>query len=298
MTISEGPFSTTELAGYRLAQRMAYDCAEHVAASLWEGITERETAAMMRDYLSQRGIHYYFHAPFVWFGDRTALSLDWSDDDFLPSERRLTQGMPLILDVAPLVEGFAADIGYATCFGSNPLVEQMLADLESYRAMIPKALNEGRTLQEIYQDIDAAIAAQGYRSSHHAYPAGVIGHRVTRLAMGPGDEALTGGFGSSAFHFLRDKKIASAADPLISPYWNGTHLSDHAPEAGLWAVEPHFARDGIGVKFEELLVVSPEGSYWLDDELPHVKRWQHSTLLGSGVRAVGAEDFSLKGAIR
>lgn len=273
MTNYESPHSSAELDGYRLAQRMAYDCAEHVAASLWEGITERETAVLMREYLSQKGISYYFHAPFVWFGDRTALSVDWEDEDFQPSDRRLEKGMPLILDVAPIVNGYAADIGYACSFGPNPHMAAMLADLEAYRDMIPRELKKGRTLAQIYAAIDEAIAAQGYTSSHHAYPAGVIGHRVSQLQPGPGDEALQGGFGISAYRFLRDKKVLSAQNPLISPYWNGTHLSEHAPETGLWAVEPHFAKNGIGVKFEELLVVTPTDAYWLDDDLPHVKRW-------------------------
>lgn len=43
---------------------------------------------------------------------------------------------------------------------------------------------------------------------------------------------------------------------------------------GLWAVEPHFAYGGIGVKFEELLVVTDTDAYWLDDDLPHVRRWR------------------------
>jgi hypothetical protein len=42
---------------------------------------------------------------------------------------------------------------------------------------------------------------------------------------------------------------------------------------GLWAVEPHVAIDGVGAKFEELLVVTDSGAHWLDDDVPHVRRW-------------------------
>jgi hypothetical protein len=28
------------------------------------------------------------------------------------------------------------------------------------------------------------------------------------------------------------------------------------------------------VKFEELLVVTEDDAFWLDDDLPHVRRWQ------------------------
>jgi hypothetical protein len=31
------------------------------------------------------------------------------------------------------------------------------------------------------------------------------------------------------------------------------------------------------VKFEEILVVTPSGdAYWLDDDLPHVRRWHRA----------------------
>ena len=42
---------------------------------------------------------------------------------------------------------------------------------------------------------------------------------------------------------------------------------------GLWAVEPHVGFRGVGAKFEELLVVTPDDAYWLDDDLPHVRAW-------------------------
>jgi hypothetical protein len=39
---------------------------------------------------------------------------------------------------------------------------------------------------------------------------------------------------------------------------------------GLWAVEPHLGRGEFGVKFEEILVVTSDSVYWLDDQLPHM----------------------------
>jgi hypothetical protein len=42
-------------------------------------------------------------------------------------------------------------------------------------------------------------------------------------------------------------------------------------------VEPHIGFRDVGVKFEEILVVTSGGSgYWLDDDLPHVRRWQRT----------------------
>ncbi len=57
------------------------------------------------------------------------------------------------------------------------------------------------------------------------------------------------------------------------PIWNDRTLADQPPAPGLWAVAPHIGRDGVGVKFEELLVVTEDDAYWLDDHLPHTQRW-------------------------
>jgi hypothetical protein len=42
---------------------------------------------------------------------------------------------------------------------------------------------------------------------------------------------------------------------------------------GLWTVGPHIGLAGVGVKFEELLVVTEDDAFWLDDDLPHRRRW-------------------------
>ena len=62
-------------------------------------------------------------------------------------------------------------------------------------------------------------------------------------------------------------------DRRAYPVWNGSPLADHRAAAGLWAVEPHIGRAGVGVKFEELLVVTEDDAYWLDDHLLHAQRW-------------------------
>ncbi|AXL93336.1 hypothetical protein C4J65_16795 [Streptomyces sp. CB09001] len=64
----------------------------------------------------------------------------------------------------------------------------------------------------------------------------------------------------------------------LGPY----RFSAHPPRAGLWAVEPRPGLRGTGAKFEEILVVTDsadpeESAFWLDDDLPHVRRWAEET---------------------
>ena len=41
--------------------------------------------------------------------------------------------------------------------------------------------------------------------------------------------------------------------------------------SGLWAMEPHIGRDGVGAKWEEMLVVTDNDAYWLDDAVSHLR---------------------------
>jgi Xaa-Pro aminopeptidase len=252
-------------------------------------MTELDTANLMRQYLAERGVERYFHGPFVWFGERTMLSPHWSDAEFLPTAKALQSGMPLILDVAPIVDGYAADIGYATAFGTHPLLERLTNELAEIRDLIPLRINQGVAMDQIYKEIDQWTSKRGYVSCHHHYPAGVIGHLVgftsslpnatshypsEGMASTDDDRALAQGFGESAVRFLLGRKSQAKQIPSDSPYWNSRKESAHRPSVGVWAIEPHFGTHGVGVKFEEMLVVTADTCYWLDDDVPHVQRWR------------------------
>ncbi len=215
------PSSSADLNGFLIAQRIAYSCVSSVEASLQEGMTEREAAELLRARFADAGVRHYFHVPLAWFGDRTELADDWSDAAFLPTSRALERGMPVILDVAPIVNGYVADIGYSFPFGENALMTRMLHDLAVYRTAIPYAIRAGRSLAEAYQLVDALIEVQGYYNRHRAYPFGVMGHRVTRLQPGSGDEKIEGAFGTSALAFFRERMAASETEPSASPLWSG-----------------------------------------------------------------------------
>jgi Xaa-Pro aminopeptidase len=234
---------------------------------------------MQREWLYARGVKDWFHRPFAWFGDRTAFVDFKIPLQFFPTNRRLEAGMPFILDMAPVYRGYTADIGYSGCLGLNPVHDKLLADLEEHRALILREVRGRRTLREIYEDVDRLMVRQGYANRHRAYPFGVIAHKVDRVRerrfaptlFGFGTESLKG-LASDALHGHRD-----GWSPLWSPY----KFSDHPPKPGLWAVEPHLGFRGTGAKFEEILVVTDsrdpeESAFWLDDDLPHVRRWNEA----------------------
>lgn len=282
-----------ELDRYRATQQLAYEAVTTVAAELTAGVTEREAAREVERFLVGRGVTEWFHQPFAWFGDRAGFPGRWTPLHFFPTNRRLEEGMAFILDVAPVVDGRGADVGYAACLGENPLWERMVADLEPYRPLVLDGVVAERTLRQIYSDADELIAEQGYRSAHRRYPGGVIGHEIGRTPAGvPGAVRgrRVGGFGIGALRFLGDGMRDALRGRAASPLWNDGMGMDHPITPGLWAVEPHLAFRSVGVKWEEILVVTEDDAFWLDDDLPHVRRWAGD--------AVGAKVAAPAGASR
>ncbi|CAM5596608.1 Aminopeptidase P family protein OS=Streptomyces alboniger OX=132473 GN=CP975_17350 PE=4 SV=1 [Streptomyces alboniger] len=276
MTAGGATGLSAELRGFRDVQALAYECAEAVAARLRPGVTEREAARMQRAYLRERGVRDWFHLPFAWFGDRTAFVNFRVPLQSFPTNRALEPGMPFILDMAPVYKGCTADIGYSGCLGLNPVHDKLLADLEAHRELLLREVRERRPLREIYEDVDRLMVRQGYANRHRAYPFGVIAHKVGRVSQRRLSPRLFG-FGTQALKGLASDVIHGHRDGW-SPLWSPYTFSDHPPRQGLWAVEPHLGFRGRGAKFEEILVVTDsrdpeESAFWLDDDLPHVRRW-------------------------
>jgi Xaa-Pro aminopeptidase len=271
----KGLTDPAHLAKFREVQQLAYAAAESVAQTLQPGVTEKQAVHRMREYLFDRGVQDWFHVPFAWFGDRTAFRNFWTPLKFFPTTRRLEQGMPFILDCAPIRDGYMADIGYAGCLGSNPVYEQLIRDLAAYRTLIVTRVREGAPLRQIYRDVDALIAEHGYDNRHRVYPGRVIAHQIgTVRSRLP--KLIAAGFGIRSLQTLVGELILERMHHR-SPLWADGEISNHPATPGLWAVEPHIGFRNVGVKFEEVLVVTPGGdAYWLDDDLPHVRRWQQA----------------------
>jgi Xaa-Pro aminopeptidase len=272
MTTITAALPGVDLDSFRAVQQLAYRCAEDIAAELQPGVTEREVCERMQRYLLDRGVDDWFHTPFAWFGDRTAFRGFKLLTQFLPSGRRLEEGMAYILDCAPVVRGATADIGYAGAIGGNPVLELMLDDLAAHRALILELVRARRPFAEIYAEVDALAAHQGFQNRHQAYPGHVLAHEIRPLGRGRG-HGRAGPFG---LRHLRQvgRGLAAGRVQGWSPLWNGGRHSAHAPHPGLWAVEPHLGFRDVGAKFEELLVITEDDAFWLDDDLPHVRRWR------------------------
>jgi hypothetical protein len=282
------PYSAADLDQFRQVQRLAYDIALDVEAQLQIGMTETEVCTLLEVAQSASGVVQVFHEPFAWFNRRTLLGPDWIATDgglpqpaagrgpesgFFPTETALSYGVPLILDLAPTVRGFSADIGYSCTIGSNPVFADLDRGLARIRTFLLEGVRSGQTLRALYLGLDELLAEHDALNCHRYYPDGALGHLVFPLEADPPRPTPLRGFGTAAAEGLVAASLGALEHGSGYPVWNDRTLADRPAAPGLWAVEPHIGRDGVGVKFEELLVVTEDDAYWLDDHLPHTLRW-------------------------
>lgn len=276
--MSKEIYTESELNLFKKSQKLAYNSVLEAESKLTEGITEKEAAHLLDEILKEKGVKNFFHTSFAWFGDRSCFRGFTNYFDFQPTNRKLEKGMSVILDTGPSLDGRACDIGYSFSFGENSLVDKAILDLEVFRSFILKEVLAERSLSDIYLEVDKIIKEMGYFNCHKKYPAEVLGHKIGNLPFLQIPPINFFGFHSQTFLYL----LGETANALLPnfllqgnntyPFWN--HSSNTRAESGLWAVEPHIGKEDVGVKWEEILVVTESTAYWLDEELPHVSRWK------------------------
>lgn len=268
-------FSSSELEAFRAAQQAAYKTLTDFAAALAPGISEIEAARLLRKAFYAQGVRRFFHVPVALFGERTAYPGNFGAFGALPTDRTLKPGDPVILDAAPIYDGYLVDTSYAFPFGDVPGFDALDGHLEVLREMILAEVNAGRSFRGIARTVDGYIHDHGYENCHKKHIGAVLGHRVMKGRGWLVDQPRIWGLASKHVGwFLAKSLIARAGFKSQTPNWNHGRVCEGVRPPGLWAIEPHLAKDGVGAKFEEILVIGEDGAAYLDDALPHLARWR------------------------
>ncbi len=242
-----------QLDGFRAAQRLAMDSAVVISQELREGWTERRTAKLMDTYLRDHGVKSFFHKSFAWFGDRSSFHDFGGWRDFLPSERVFQAEVPIILDTAPILNGYVGDIGFSYNRVEQPEFQAQRTVLARLRKDLPLWFSSELTTDQIWRQVEQSIHAAGFSNCYQRYPLRVLGHRLHYLPLGdlPG---LTAPF---SWHAIVNLLGHGILPDLITP-------QNPVTKVGLWAIEPHLGNARFGTKFEEILVVGAGEAHWLE----------------------------------
>lgn len=275
MFVKTKNFKTEELAQFLELQKLSFSILQLAASRLRGGETEKAVARqLVKDYYSA-GFSSFFHLPVVLFGERAALPGDWTVEKFYPKRKTLDEGDSVILDASPIRDGFLVDTSYSFCFGENQAHRDMMSHLSQYRDSIPIAVNQGATFRQIADNVIDNMTRHGYEPVHTKHIGEVLGHRAVRLSKLPFNPRMKGFDAFAISWFKLKNKLAMSGLGRRSPLWNNLKASEHAPHDGLWLVEPHAGKDGVGAKWEEILVIEGGEARWLDEAPPHVLQWRN-----------------------
>ncbi|EQA38636.1 metallopeptidase family M24 [Leptospira inadai serovar Lyme str. 10] len=259
--------SEEEKEGFRKAQRLAYRCVTEIEKEMQEGWTEIQTVKRMDTFLRDHGVRIFLHRPFAWFGEHARFDGFKRYTQFHPSKKRLTASESFILDVSPVADGYIGDIGYSSSLGEHTELNSGMEYLLKLRKEIPGYFTSSLSASEIWWKIDREAKQKGFDNVHSLYPFAVLGHRIYKVNFpNISFPLLPISFASwfslqGSYEFLSHKVLPE----LLTP----DHEGD---KTGLWAIEPHLGKGKTGFKFEEILVVEKERAYWLDEDVPHVKK--------------------------
>jgi Xaa-Pro aminopeptidase len=294
-------YSAADLDRFRHVQRVAYDIALRVESQLQVGITEIEACTLVAAAQTEYEVIQVFHDPYVLFDERTVLGTGTdsaelagvspgmsASSDLVPTNQALRDGAPVIIDLAPVTHGVSSDVAYSCVLGSNSVFKELDAGLARIRSFLREGIASRVSMLTLYHELDERLAARGWESCHHRQADRALGHLVFPLEHETDRPTPLPGWGAVA----AEKLLAAGIDALdhgtCYPLWNDSSFTDYPATPGLWAIEPHIGLDGVGVKFEELLVVTDDDAYWLDDDLPHVRRWKRARYNTASLRATPA----------
>ncbi len=272
-------FTLQELNHFSTLQAMAFDLQKQTAQEMQEGMTEKDVTTLMMKKYRAAGAGNYFHLPVALFGERTALPGTWPVGKFFPKKCALQTGDSVILDAAPLFDGYLVDTSYSFCFGAEnspnhanvQVHKQMMRDLLTERSNILESVNAGETFQKIARDLATRAAQNGYENAHQKHPGEVLGHRGGRWTGGLNLGIRLQGFDAATLMWFKMKdQLAQFGLKQQGSLWNHKKASDVAPTDGLWMVEPHFGKGDVGAKWEEILVIEKGRARWLQEMPPHV----------------------------
>ncbi len=272
--VQQGQFSAEQLANFKRFQKLSYDVLEDAVSILKPGVSEQKAARHIRKLYHRAGARGYFHVPVVLFGERTGYPGDFGQLEAISTERVLKDGDAVIFDAAPIFDGYKVDTSYAFSFGANPRFDAADRALVEFRNLLLNLINESLSFREVAWKIDDRVRALGFENCHKKHIGAALGHRVTYAPQYPIQMPKIWGLAPRQVTWFLYKSLQArfgAHDQ--TPNWNASRQCKSLPTEGLWAMEPHIARDGVGAKFEEILVIDKHGARWLDDDLPHTRRW-------------------------
>ena len=249
--------SPAHLATIRTLEALAQQAVGAIHSHLQPGMTERDAANLLRDWLKQHGVEEMAHRPLAWFADRTALrGADrlvpvGTRPTWFPTEKTLATGMAVALYCAPQSDGLIAEATLCAPLGHNAAYSALCRDIDGLKVHLASAIANGLPLSAVEEWL--VLSAQALElSPRHGSP--------------PFTGALRRYSGAITTHRQRSllfQRLKVNELQLPSAPDSHANIPDDS-EAGLWVIQPWFERDALGAGFRTLVYNDGQRVHWLN----------------------------------
>jgi len=235
--------SDKELEGYLAARSFTRAIGDEIVSKIKVGMTEKEVEEVASEVFNKNDIKQHWHMPIIGVGEgSTKLKSAYAliSSYFTKHTRILRENDIVLIDIAPVYNGYPADYTINHVMGNNPDIEALASYAREVSIKIAGHLKEEMIVADVFHWAQELIGKNPDYTL--AYPPFIsMGHRLCRIPP------LWQKFPEAGLNYL----LFKTRGPFITSS-NNTLMN------GLWTIEPYLIHKERAAKFEELVYIGKE----------------------------------------
>lgn len=241
--MNENELSDKDLKGYIAARGFTREIGDEIVKNLKVGMTEKEVEEVASGVFKKNGVKQHWHMPVIGVGEgstKLKSAFDLASSYFTRHMRILREKDIVLIDIAPVYNGYPADYTISHVMGSNPDLEALAAYVHDVSLKIAGHVKDGTVVADVFRWAQELIGKNPEYTL--AYPPFVsMGHRLCRIPP------LWQELPESGLNYL----LFKTRGPFITS-GNNTMMN------GLWTIEPYIMYKDRAAKFEQLVFIGKE----------------------------------------
>ena len=241
--MNEIELSDKDLKGYLEARNFTRAIGEEIVKNIKVGMTEKEIEEVAALVFDKNCVKQNWHMPVIGVGEgSTKLKSAYAlASGYLTRHTRILKDNDIVLiDIAPVYNGYPADYTINHVMGGNPDIEALAAYARDVSLKIAGHVKGGMVVADVFHWAQELIGKNPDYTL--AYPPFIsMGHRLCRILL------LWQKFPEAGLNYL----LFKTRGPFITS-GNNTIMN------GLWTIEPYIMYKDRAAKFEQLVFIGKE----------------------------------------
>jgi Xaa-Pro aminopeptidase len=201
----------SELASLTEATRLADLALEHLKEMILPGMEEREAAWEVEKFLRESGSEAIPFEPIIASGPNSALP------HAIPSERRISAGEPVIVDIGARINGYCSDLSRTLYLGKQDETFRQVYDIVLGAQLTALATITAGMTGEQADSLARTVIAQGGYGDNFGHG---IGHGI---GLAPHEEPH---LGANSAGLLSDNMVFTVEPGIYLSGWGGVRIED------------------------------------------------------------------------